>query len=334
MSSASQADEMKTVITPVAGGHHAYGESDSERDSELSTASDEYCDATRPNHVTVGYPLGAASNQGKIHDNIEALRRQNIPAEAPRTAASSFLIRDILGDVKQTESENCNGSIHPISIPEILPNANNETLDHTGQSLALSPSMVEQEYLNGNSTNTNKRIIDEDDDEEEDDDNSEQGKDNEISSSHDDSPTSKAKKPRKARTAFSDHQLNTLERSFERQKYLSVQERMDLAASLNLTDTQVKTWYQNRRTKWKRQMQVGFEFLETGSFSPLHSILPRPSPYFYHPNQTIISNMDSLYNLHGQRPMFPRMFLHGLQQHLNHLPVAPRPLHPGQPLPH
>ena len=57
----------------------------------------------------------------------------------------------------------------------------------------------------------------------------------------------RSKKPRKARTAFSDHQLTQLERSFERQKYLSVQDRMELAATLNLTDTQVKTWYQNRR---------------------------------------------------------------------------------------
>ena len=57
-----------------------------------------------------------------------------------------------------------------------------------------------------------------------------------------------AKKARKARTAFTDHQLNTLEQSFERQKYLSVQDRMELAARLNLTDTQVKTWYQNRRS--------------------------------------------------------------------------------------
>lgn len=57
----------------------------------------------------------------------------------------------------------------------------------------------------------------------------------------------KVKKQRKARTAFTDHQLQTLEKSFERQKYLSVQDRMELAAKLNLTDTQVKTWYQNRR---------------------------------------------------------------------------------------
>lgn len=56
-----------------------------------------------------------------------------------------------------------------------------------------------------------------------------------------------SKKQRKARTAFTDHQLQTLEKSFERQKYLSVQDRMELAAKLGLSDTQVKTWYQNRR---------------------------------------------------------------------------------------
>ena len=55
------------------------------------------------------------------------------------------------------------------------------------------------------------------------------------------------KKPRKARTAFTDHQLNSLEKTFERQKYLSVQDRMELATKLGLSDTQVKTWYQNRR---------------------------------------------------------------------------------------
>jgi BarH-like len=56
-----------------------------------------------------------------------------------------------------------------------------------------------------------------------------------------------SKKQRKARTAFTDHQLQTLEKTFERQKYLSVQDRMELANKLGLSDTQVKTWYQNRR---------------------------------------------------------------------------------------
>ena len=85
------------------------------------------------------------------------------------------------------------------------------------------------------------------------------------------SPSLARKKPRKARTAFTDAQLQNLEISFERQKYLSVQDRMQLASALMLSDTQVKTWYQNRRlvlflkktffsrTKWKRQSVVGVE---------------------------------------------------------------------------
>ena len=73
----------------------------------------------------------------------------------------------------------------------------------------------------------------------------ERGKGHASSSQH--SPSSCSRKQRKARTAFTDHQLQTLEKSFERQKYLSVQDRLELAAKLSLTDTQVKTWYQNRR---------------------------------------------------------------------------------------
>ena len=69
------------------------------------------------------------------------------------------------------------------------------------------------------------------------------------------------KKNRKSRTAFSDYQLNSLEKSFEKHKYLNVQDRIELANRLHLTDTQVKTWYQNRRTKWKRQSSLGLEWI-------------------------------------------------------------------------
>lgn len=75
------------------------------------------------------------------------------------------------------------------------------------------------------------------------------------------SSSSNLKKNRKSRTAFSDYQLNSLEKSFEKHKYLNVQDRIELASRLNLTDTQVKTWYQNRRTKWKRQSSMGLEWI-------------------------------------------------------------------------
>ena len=55
------------------------------------------------------------------------------------------------------------------------------------------------------------------------------------------------RRQRKARTAFSDSQLQLLETTFEQHKYLSVEERGNLAKKLGLSDTQVKTWFQNRR---------------------------------------------------------------------------------------
>lgn len=60
-------------------------------------------------------------------------------------------------------------------------------------------------------------------------------------------------KPRRARTAFTYEQLVSLENKFKTTRYLSVCERLNLALTLNLTETQVKIWFQNRRTKWKKQ---------------------------------------------------------------------------------
>lgn len=57
----------------------------------------------------------------------------------------------------------------------------------------------------------------------------------------------KSRKPRRRRTAFTHAQLAFLERKFRCQKYLSVADRSDVADALNLSETQVKTWYQNRR---------------------------------------------------------------------------------------
>ena len=55
---------------------------------------------------------------------------------------------------------------------------------------------------------------------------------------------------------YKDMQLIGLEKRFENQKYLSTPDRIQLAESLGLSQLQVKTWYQNRRMKWKKKVMI------------------------------------------------------------------------------
>ncbi|XP_063431082.1 homeobox protein pnx-like [Mytilus trossulus] len=61
-------------------------------------------------------------------------------------------------------------------------------------------------------------------------------------------------KKKKPRTSFSRLTIIELEKRFEQQKYLASSERTHLAKALKISDSQVKTWFQNRRTKWRRQV--------------------------------------------------------------------------------
>ncbi|CAF0917634.1 unnamed protein product [Rotaria sordida] len=62
----------------------------------------------------------------------------------------------------------------------------------------------------------------------------------------------KEKKIRKPRTIYNKFQLQALNKHFHRTQYLALSERAELAAKLSLTQTQVKIWFQNKRSKEKK----------------------------------------------------------------------------------
>uniref|UniRef100_A0A8C7Z4P8 Posterior neuron-specific homeobox n=1 Tax=Oryzias sinensis TaxID=183150 RepID=A0A8C7Z4P8_9TELE len=96
-------------------------------------------------------------------------------------------------------------------------------------------------------------------------------------------PQSQAERSRRMRTAFTLEQLQILEHSFQRSHYLSVLERHTIASALHLSETQVKIWFQNRRTKWKKESLQGKEttaLCAPQSCAPLYCQMRSPVQLF------------------------------------------------------
>uniref|UniRef100_A0A183IS47 Homeobox protein engrailed-like n=1 Tax=Soboliphyme baturini TaxID=241478 RepID=A0A183IS47_9BILA len=58
---------------------------------------------------------------------------------------------------------------------------------------------------------------------------------------------------KRPRTAFTVDQLERLRREFQESRYLTEKRRQELAKELELNETQIKIWFQNKRAKIKKQ---------------------------------------------------------------------------------
>ncbi|CAF0774880.1 unnamed protein product [Adineta ricciae] len=105
--------------------------------------------------------------------------------------------------------------------------------------------------------------------------------------------TIKGKKIRKPRTIYSSMQLQVLNKRFQRTQYLALPERAELAASLGLTQTQVKIWFQNKRSKQKKIVKHVSYHSSSSSPPPPPSQSPNPNPSPAHRTSRIVDNKHS-----------------------------------------
>lgn len=97
---------------------------------------------------------------------------------------------------------------------------------------------------------------------------------------------------KKIRTIFTAQQVKKLNDEFEKNSYLTSYDRVRVARDLELTESQVKVWFQNKRNKYKRNHEFAnsVQSAMNKTFAYISSFLPQQQHHHHNQRQQVNNN--------------------------------------------